>query len=45
MVKERLGVRTALGVSNISFGLPQRNMVNVDVSGRCVRVRGWICLF
>ena len=28
MVKERLGVRTALGVSNISFGLPQRNMVN-----------------
>ena len=28
MVKERLGVRTALGVSNISFGLPQHNMVN-----------------
>ncbi len=28
MVKERLGVRTVLGVSNISFGLPQRNMVN-----------------
>lgn len=28
MVKERLGVRTALGVSNVSFGLPQRNMVN-----------------
>ena len=28
MVKERLGVRTVLGVSNISFGLPQRSMVN-----------------
>ena len=28
LVKERLGVRTVLGVSNISFGLPQRNMVN-----------------
>ena len=28
MVKDRLGVRTVLGVSNISFGLPQRNMVN-----------------
>ena len=28
MVKQRLGVRTVLGVSNISFGLPQRNMVN-----------------
>ena len=28
LVKERLGCRTALGVSNISFGLPQRNMVN-----------------
>ena len=25
---KRQGVRTALGVSNISFGLPQRNMVN-----------------
>jgi 5-methyltetrahydrofolate--homocysteine methyltransferase len=28
LVKDRLGCRTALGVSNISFGLPQRNMVN-----------------
>lgn len=28
MVKERLGVRTALGVSNISFGLPERSVVN-----------------
>ncbi len=28
LVKERLGCRTCLGVSNISFGLPQRNMVN-----------------
>ncbi|WP_124061024.1 homocysteine S-methyltransferase family protein [Gordonibacter sp. Marseille-P4307] len=28
MVKERLGVRTVLGVSNISFGLPARPVVN-----------------
>ncbi|MGN0038659.1 MAG: homocysteine S-methyltransferase family protein [Coriobacteriales bacterium] len=28
MVKERLGVRTTLGVSNISFGLPQRPLMN-----------------
>jgi 5-methyltetrahydrofolate--homocysteine methyltransferase len=28
MVKEGLGVRTSLGVSNISFGLPQRGIVN-----------------
>lgn len=26
-VKERLGVRTALGVSNVSFGLPRRSVV------------------
>ena len=28
MVKERLGVKTVLGVSNISFGLPNRELVN-----------------
>ncbi len=28
MVKERLGCRTTLGVSNISFGLPQRSLMN-----------------
>ena len=28
MCKERLGVRTVLGVSNISFGLPLRELVN-----------------
>lgn len=28
MVKERLGVKTVLGVSNISFGLPKRENVN-----------------
>ena len=27
-IRERLGVRTILGVSNISFGLPQREIVN-----------------
>ena len=28
LVKKELGVRTVLGVSNISFGLPQRELVN-----------------
>lgn len=28
LVKERLGVRTVLGVSNVSFGLPVRPLVN-----------------
>lgn len=28
LVKEKLGVRTSLGVSNISFGLPQRELIN-----------------
>ena len=28
MVKEKLGVRTLLGVSNISFGLPNRKLIN-----------------
>ena len=27
LIKERLGVRTSLGVSNISFGLPRRDIV------------------
>ena len=30
MVKARLGVKTVLGVSNISFGLPKREQVNVS---------------
>lgn len=28
MVKQRLGVKTTLGVSNISFGLPNRSLIN-----------------
>jgi 5-methyltetrahydrofolate--homocysteine methyltransferase len=28
LVKERFGLRTALGVSNISFGLPERGLLN-----------------
>lgn len=28
MIKEKLGVKTSLGVSNISFGLPSRDTVN-----------------
>lgn len=30
MVKEQLGVKTVLGVSNISFGLPCREQINVS---------------
>ncbi|MDY3015078.1 MAG: homocysteine S-methyltransferase family protein [Evtepia sp.] len=29
-VKEELGVKTALGVSNVSFGLPKRDQLNVS---------------
>lgn len=28
LIKEKLGVKTSLGVSNISFGLPNRDLVN-----------------
>ncbi len=28
LVKEKLGVKTTLGVSNVSFGLPARNLLN-----------------
>ncbi|MCL2634281.1 MAG: homocysteine S-methyltransferase family protein [Oscillospiraceae bacterium] len=28
MIKERLGLKTALGVSNVSFGLPNRDIIN-----------------
>ncbi len=28
LVKERLGLKTTLGVSNVSFGLPQRELIN-----------------
>ncbi len=30
LIKERLGVKTSLGVSNISFGLPMRDTVNAQ---------------
>ena len=30
LVSERLGVKTILGVSNISFGLPQREIINAS---------------
>lgn len=30
LVKNRLGVKTVLGVSNISFGLPARELINVS---------------
>lgn len=28
LIKERLGIKVSLGVSNISFGLPQRELIN-----------------
>ena len=31
LVKEELGVRTVLGVSNVSFGLPQRPVINKNM--------------
>ena len=33
LVKGKLGVKTVLGVSNISFGLPQRSLINVQFLG------------
>ena len=30
LVRERYGVRTVLGVSNISFGLPGRAVINAN---------------
>lgn len=30
LVKEKLGVKTTLGVSNISFGLPNRSLINTS---------------
>ncbi|EJW89835.1 hypothetical protein EVA_22057, partial [gut metagenome] len=30
MVKQRLGVKTVLGISNISFGLPCREYLNTS---------------
>ena len=29
LVKERLGLKTVLGVSNVSFGLPDRELINI----------------
>lgn len=37
MIKERLGVATVLGVSNISFGLPERPTVNAAFLDMAVR--------
>ena len=37
MIKERLGVATVLGVSNISFGLPGRPTVNAAFLDMAVR--------
>ena len=36
MVKEELGCRTSLGVSNVSFGLPQRHFLNAIYMNMCV---------
>ena len=36
MVKTRLGLRTVLGVSNISFGLPSRELINHNFLMMCL---------
>jgi 5-methyltetrahydrofolate--homocysteine methyltransferase len=36
LVKKELGVKTVLGVSNISFGLPQRELVNAVFFGNAL---------
>ena len=36
-VKKELGLKTVLGVSNISFGLPNRPLINVDAMTGAVR--------
>lgn len=36
MVKERLGVNTTIGLSNISFGLPNRNNINTAFLSMCI---------
>jgi len=38
-VKAELGVNLTLGVSNISFGLPERNLLNSNLPGHCHRCR------
>lgn len=38
MVKEELGCRTSLGVSNVSFGLPQRHFLNAVYLNMAVTV-------
>lgn len=36
MVKDKLGVKTVLGVSNISFGLPNRELINNTFLGAAI---------
>ncbi len=36
LVKEKLGVNTVLGVSNISFGLPNRKIMNSSFLSMCI---------
>ena len=42
MVKEKLGCRTVLGVSNISFGLPNRELLNHSFLLMALEA-GWTC--
>ncbi len=37
LLKERLGVTTILGISNISFGLPNRPVINAEFMGLALR--------
>lgn len=41
-VKQELGLKTVLGVSNISFGLPNRELVNHSFLLMALQT-GWIC--
>ena len=36
LVKDKLGVNTTLGLSNISFGLPNRNSINTAFLSMCI---------
>lgn len=36
LIKQEFGVRTLLGISNISFGLPNRNMLNATFLAMCL---------
>ncbi len=44
LVKERLGLPTALGISNISFGLPARELVNASFLSMAIEAGLDLCI-